>query len=107
MNRFGLGPSEVGRLLEKNHATALHSKRTVRNMLLTKNSDYVDEIVKWSEVFDEMLPNGNLSNLIIQQRVELLLFSLTEDRLAMIEALENLTKKIKNKSTDLLVSGVI
>ncbi len=107
MNRFGLGPSEVGRLLDKNHATALHSKKTVRNMLLTKNSDYVDEIVKWSEVFDEMLPNGSLSNLIIQQRVELLLFSLTEDRLAMIEALENLTEKIKDKSTDLLVSGVI
>lgn len=107
MNRFGLGPSQVGRLLDKNHATALNSKRIVTNMLLTRNVDYVDEIVKWSEVFDEVLPDGELSSLIIQQRVEFLLTSLTSDRVAMIEALENLTEKFKGQATDLINSGVI
>jgi hypothetical protein len=107
MNRFGLGPSDVGRLLDKNHATAINSKKIVRDMLLTKNKDYVDEIVKWSEIFDDILPNGRMSNLIIQQRVHNLLHSLTDDRSAMIEALEDLTKRIKEKSTDLFDCGVI
>lgn len=107
MNRFGFGPSQTGRLLNKNHATTLNSKKIVRNMLLTRNAEYIDEIVKWSEVFDELLPDGNLSNLIIQQRVELLLHSLTDDRLAVIEALEGLIEKFKGQATDLIDSGVI
>ena len=107
MNRFGLGPSEVGKLLEKNHATAINSKKIVTNMLLTKNLDYVDEIVKWAEVFDTVLPNDNLSNIIIQQRVEDLLYSLTSDIECMVKVLDQLKEKILTETTHLEVSGVI
>lgn len=107
MNRFGLGPSEVGKLLDKNHATAINSKKIVTNMLLTKNLDYVDEIVKWAEVFDTILPNDNLSNIIIQQRVEDLLYSLTSDIECMVKVLDQLKEKILTETTHLETSGVI
>ena len=76
-------------------------------MLLTKNLDYVDEIVKWAEVFDTVLPNDNLSNIIIQQRVEDLLYSLTSDIECMVKVLDQLKEKILTETTHLEVSGVI
>lgn len=90
----------MGRMLGKNHATILHSNKTVKNMLLTNNSDYVDEIFKWADILDEVTESVNTSSVILQQRVESLLTSMTSDRYAMIQALEELTKKIKNKTTD-------
>jgi hypothetical protein len=107
MNRFGLGSSEVGRLIKVDHATALHSAKVVKNMLLTKESSYIDEIVRWSEVFDEVLPDGGLSTLILQQRIELLLTSMTDDRDMMIQAMESVLKKIKLETTDLRLIDVI
>ena len=107
MNRFGLGSSEVGRLIKVDHATALHSAKVVKNMLLTKESSYIDEIVRWSEVFDEVLPDGGLSTLILQQRIELLLTSITDDRDMMIQAMESVLKKIKLETTDLRLIDVI
>lgn len=101
MNRFGLGPSDVGRLVGYNHASAINSSSIVRDMLLTKNPDYIDEIVKWAEVFDEVLPNGELSSLIIQQRLDYLLESLTSDRLEKIYALGQLIKKYQENATTL------
>lgn len=76
-------------------------------MLLTKNLDYVDEIVKWAEVFDTILPNDNLSNIIIQQRVEDLLYSLTSDIECMVKVLDQLKEKILTETTHLETSGVI
>jgi len=70
-------------------------------MLLTKNTSFVDEIVKWADVFDEVLPNGEVSSLIIQQRVDYLLESLTSDRLEKIYALGQLIKKYQKMTTTL------
>lgn len=102
-----MGPSQVGRLIGKNHATAINSQKVVKDMLLTKNHDYVDGIVKWAEVFDTILPNDKLSNIIIQQRVEDLLFSLTSDVDCMVKVLDQLKEKILTGTTHLEVSGVI
>lgn len=107
MNRYGLGPSEVGKLIGKDHATAINSSKVVKNMLLTNNEDYVDEVVKWADVFHEILPNGKMSNIIIQSRLESLLNSLTNDKSAMIKALDELREKISKSSTHLNCSGVI
>ena len=76
-------------------------------MLLTKNLDYIDGIVRWAEVFDTILPNDNLSNIIIQQRVEDLLFSLTNDVECMVKVLDQLKEKIFTGTTHLEVGGVI
>lgn len=66
-------------------------------MLEIKDDLYINEIVRWAEVFDDVLPNGELSNIIIQQRVDNLLESLTNDVEAKINALEDLLKKYKDK----------
>lgn len=90
----------MGRMLGKNHATILHSNKTVKNMLLTNNSDYVDEIFRWADILDEATESVNTSSIILQQKVESLLTALTNDRYAMIQALDELSKKIKKKTTD-------
>ena len=107
MSRYGLGPSATGRLMGYNHATALNSRRVVRDMILTKNQLFIDEIIKWAEVFDDVLPNFEMANIIIQERLEMLLTSMTDDRQAMIKALEQLTKKISKETHDFELSGVI
>lgn len=66
-------------------------------MLEIKDDLYINEIVRWAEVFDDVLPNGELSNIIIQQRVDNLLESLTNDVEAKINALEDLLKKYKDQ----------
>jgi hypothetical protein len=107
MNRFGLGPSRVGRLIGYDHASAINSNKIVKDMLLTKNTHFLDEIVRWAEVFDDVLPNDNLSNIIIQERVERLMLSLTDDRGAILNTLENLLEKYSKETADLELSGVI
>ena len=107
MNRYGLGPSEVGRLIGKDHATAIHSSKLVKDMLLTNNEHYVDEVVRWADVFHAILPNGKMSNIIIQSRLETLLNALTSDKRAMIKALDELREKISKSATHLDCSGVI
>lgn len=107
MNRFGLGPSRVGRLIGYDHASAINSNKIVRDMLLTRNTQFLDEIVRWAEVFDDILPNDNLSNIIIQERVERLMLSLTDDRGAILNTLENLLEKYSKETADLELSGVI
>jgi hypothetical protein len=97
MNRYGLGSSQVGRLIGKDHSTAIWANKQTRTMLEIKDDLYINEIVRWAEVFDEVLPNGELSNIIIQQRVDNLLDSLTNDIEAKINALEDLLKKYKDK----------
>lgn len=97
MNRYGLGSSQVGRLIGKDHATAIWGNNQTKNMLEIKDDQFINEIVRWAEVFDDVLPNGELSNIIIQQRVDNLLESLTNDVEAKINALEDLLKKYKDK----------
>jgi hypothetical protein len=89
------------------HATAINSKKVVRDMLLTKNQSFIDEIIKWAEVFDDVLPNFETANIIIQERLELLLKSMTDDRQAMVKALEQLQEKISKETHDFELSGVI
>lgn len=72
-----------------------------------KNKEFIDEIVKWAEVFSEVMPNGKMANIIIQERLEQTLHSLTDDRAAMISALEQLKEKISQESYDFDLSGVI
>ena len=106
-SRYGLGPSKVGRLMGYDHATAINSKKVVRDMLLTKNQTFIDEIIKWAEVFDDVLPNFENANIIIQERLEMLLKSMTDDRQAMVKALEQLQEKISKETHDFGLSGVI
>lgn len=107
MNRFGLGCSKVGALLGFDHSTALYTRRIVRTMLEINNSDYVNCIIKWVEVFDSILPNGRNSVMIIQERLHQKLLELTEDRSEMVEALNNLQEKIANEIGECNPSGVI
>ena len=97
MNRFGLGPTDVGRLIGYDHASAINSNKIVRNMLVTKNVDFTDEIIRWAEVFDDILPNGSYSIIIIEERVTQVLDSLTEDRKVMIDVLNSLLNKIQQE----------
>lgn len=94
-------------MLNRDHATELNSHRVVRSQIALKNKEFIDEIVKWAEVFSEVMPNGKMANIIIQERLEQTLHSLTDDRSAMISALEQLKEKISQESYDFDLSGVI
>lgn len=107
MNRYGFGPSDVARYLNKTHATSINSNNVVREQLEIKNVEYINEIIKWSEVFDEILPNGDITDIVIQERVEQLLVTLTRDRVQMISSLKELVKKLEVDTSDLHQVGVI
>jgi nucleoside-triphosphatase THEP1 len=44
--------------MNQNHATILHSTKVVMNALEWSDVQYVDEINKWSIIFDEVMPNS-------------------------------------------------
>ena len=46
-------------MVNKNHATILHSTKVVNNALEWSDVQYVDEINKWSTIFDDVMPNSN------------------------------------------------
>lgn len=48
----------MGRLVNKNHATILHCSKVVNNALYYRDIQYIDEINKWSEIFDEVMPTS-------------------------------------------------
>ena len=46
-------------MINQNHATVLHSTKVVSNALEWSDVQYVDEINKWSIIFDDVMPNSN------------------------------------------------
>lgn len=62
-------------------------------MIDIRNEDYLSEIVKWADVFDEILPNNELSGNIVTDRVRMTLDSLVSDRNVSKQILEDLIKE--------------
>lgn len=62
-------------------------------MIDVRNEDYLSEIVKWADVFDEILPNNELSGNIVTDRVRMTLDSLVSDRNVSKQILEDLIKE--------------
>lgn len=62
-------------------------------MIDVRNEDYLSEIVKWADVFDEILPNNELSGSIVTDRVRMTLDSLVSDRNVSKQILEDLIKE--------------
>ena len=62
-------------------------------MIDVRNEDYLSEIVKWADVFDEILPNNELSGSIVTDRVRMTLDSLVSDRNVSKKILEDLIKE--------------
>lgn len=46
-------------MIGKDHATILHSTKVVTNALEWSDVQYVDEINKWSTIFDDVMPNSH------------------------------------------------
>ena len=46
-------------MVNKNHATILHCTKVVTNALEWSDVQYVDEINKWSTIFDYVMPNSH------------------------------------------------
>ena len=57
--KYNQSPSYLGRLVKKNHATILHCSKVVNNALYYRDIQYVDEINRWSEIFEEVMPNSH------------------------------------------------
>lgn len=91
--RFDLRSTEIGRLLEQDHATQLYAHKNVKDMIDVRNEHYLSEIVKWADVFDEILPNNELSGSIVTDRVRMTLDSLVSDRNVSKKILEDLIKE--------------
>lgn len=49
----------MGRLVNKNHATILHCSKVVNNALHYRDIQYVEEINRWSEIFEDVMPNSH------------------------------------------------
>ena len=62
-------------------------------MIDIKNENYLREVVKWAEVFDEILPNNALSELIVIDRVRMLLDSSVIDGKVSKKILEKLIEE--------------
>jgi len=62
-------------------------------MIYIRNEDYLSEVVKWADVFDEILPNNELSGSIVTDRVRMTLDSLVSDRSVSKKILEGLIKE--------------
>lgn len=45
--------------MNQNHATVLHSTKVVMNALEWSDVQYVDEINKWSIIFEDVMPNSH------------------------------------------------
>jgi len=56
--KYNQSPSYLGRLVNKNHATILHCSKVVNNALYHRDIQYVDEINRWSEIFEEIMPTS-------------------------------------------------
>ena len=91
--RFDLRSTEIGRLLGQDHATQLYAHKNVKDMIDVRNEHYLSEIVKWADVFDEILPNNELSGSIVTDRVRMTLDSLVSDRNVSKKILEGLIKE--------------
>lgn len=91
--RFDLRSTEIGRLLGQDHATQLYAHKNVKDMIDVRNEHYLSEIVKWADVFDEILPNNELSGSIVTDRVRMTLDSLVSDRNVSKKILEDLIKE--------------
>ena len=57
--KYKQSPSHLGRMIGKDHATILHSTKVVNNALEWSDVQYVDEINKWSTIFDDVMPNSH------------------------------------------------
>ena len=57
--KYKQSPSHLGRMVNKNHATILHCTKVVNNALEWSDVQYVDEINKWSTIFDDVMPNSH------------------------------------------------
>lgn len=57
--KYKQSPSHLGRMVNKNHATILHCTKVVTNALEWSDVQYVDEINKWSTIFDDVMPNSH------------------------------------------------
>ena len=91
--RFELGSSQIGALLGQDHATQIYASRNVSDMIDIRNENYLREIVKWSEVFDEILPDNALSESIVIERVRMVLDSSVIDGKVSKKILEKLIEE--------------
>ena len=80
-------------MLGQDHATQLYAHKNVKDMIDVRNEHYLSEIVKWADVFDEILPNNELSGSIVTDRVRMTLDSLVSDRSVSKKILEGLIKE--------------
>ena len=80
-------------MLGQDHATQLYSHKNVNDMIYIRNEDYLSEVVKWADVFDEILPNNELSGSIVTDRVPMTIDSLVTDRSVCKTILEGLFKE--------------
>ncbi len=56
--KYNQSPSYLGRLVNKNHATILHCSKVVNNALYHRDIQYVDEVNRWSGIFEEIMPTS-------------------------------------------------
>jgi len=91
--KLDLGSSDIGRLLKQGHATQIYSDRVVGDMIHIRDESYLREIVKWSEIFDEVLPNNAIAEHIMTEKVRVLLDAYVSDKSISKRILEKLIKE--------------
>ncbi|GEM_PF-6670094 len=62
-------------------------------MIHIRDESYLREIVKWSEIFDEVLPNNAIAEHIMTEKVRVLLDAYVSDKSISKRILEKLIKE--------------
>ena len=83
-------------MIGKDHATILHSTKVVSNALEWSDVQYVDEINKWSIIFDEVMPNSNETKDEVADTISDLLLNSMLDKKNKKDVLRMVLKKINN-----------
>ena len=91
-HKFNVGYSELGRLLEKNHATMIHAESRVMDALAVRDKQYVDVVNRWAVVFQDVMPRDAREMWSLQDRLRAMMEQTMLDNAAKAEILRELLK---------------
>ena len=72
-NKVGLTYEKAGELLGKNHATIIHSEKTVKNAMEMRDHYYINAMNNWAVIFQEVMPSNAKEMWSVQDRIKSIL----------------------------------
>lgn len=91
--------ARAGELLGKNHATIIHSEKTVKNAMEMRDHYYINAMNNWAVIFQEVMPNNAKEMWSVQDRIK----SILETTLLSTSSKQELLIELANNYGDSVV----